>query len=121
MLRTYSEVVARALVIEREMEEAQKVRSINSRFCGSQKWERDFKCQKVTHPQQQPRKTRMNIVGLQIGLRDQGDVMNVVRWDILGGIAPKFQRLAIPAISTTTVSADEPTNPRKATFRGRKL
>ena len=56
MLRTYSEVVARALVIEREMEEAQKVRSINSRFCGSQKWERDFKCQKVTHPQQQPRK-----------------------------------------------------------------
>ena len=56
MLRTYSEVVARALVIEREMEEAQKVRSRNSRFRGSQKWERNFKRQKVTHPQQQPRK-----------------------------------------------------------------
>ncbi|RVW58028.1 hypothetical protein CK203_114204 [Vitis vinifera] len=31
MLRTYSEVVARALVIEREMEEAQRLRSKNSR------------------------------------------------------------------------------------------
>ena len=56
MLRTYSEVVARALVIEREMEKAQKVRSRNSRFGGSQKWERDFKRHKVTHPQQQSRK-----------------------------------------------------------------
>ena len=63
MLHTYSEVVGLQIglrdqedVIEREMEEAQKVRSKNSRFRGSQKWERDFKRQKVTHPQQQPRK-----------------------------------------------------------------
>ncbi|KAL6336130.1 hypothetical protein AAG906_010415 [Vitis piasezkii] len=54
MLHTYSEVVARALVIEREMEEAQRLRSRNSRFGDSEKRERDFKCQKVTHPQQQP-------------------------------------------------------------------
>ena len=50
MLRTDSEVVARALVIEREMKEAQRLRSKNSRFDGSKKWERDFKRQKVTHP-----------------------------------------------------------------------
>ena len=63
MLQTYSEVVGLQIglrdqedVIEREMEEAQKVRSKNSRFRGSQKWERDFKRHKVTHPQQQPRK-----------------------------------------------------------------
>ncbi|KAL6326225.1 hypothetical protein AAG906_001620 [Vitis piasezkii] len=56
MLRTYSEVVARALVIEREMEEAQRLRSKNSRFGGSEKREQDFKRLKVTHPQQQPRK-----------------------------------------------------------------
>ncbi|RVW12429.1 hypothetical protein CK203_107264 [Vitis vinifera] len=55
MLRTYSEVVARALVREREMEEA-GLRSKNSRFGGSKKREQDFKRQKVTHPQQQPRK-----------------------------------------------------------------
>ena len=56
MLRTYSEVVARALVIEREMEEAQRLRSKNSRFGGSEKREHDFKRLKMTHPQQQPRK-----------------------------------------------------------------
>ena len=56
MLRTYSEVVARALVIEREMEEAQRLRSRNSRFGGLEKRERDFRRQKVIHPQQQPRK-----------------------------------------------------------------
>ena len=56
MLRTYSEVVARALVIESEMDEAQRLRSRNSRFGGLEKWEQDFKHQKVTHPQQQPRK-----------------------------------------------------------------
>ena len=54
MLRTYSEVVARALVREREMEES-RLRSKNSRFGGSIKWEQDFKRQKVSHPQQ-PRK-----------------------------------------------------------------
>ncbi|RVW62208.1 hypothetical protein CK203_066444 [Vitis vinifera] len=43
MLHTYSEVVARALIIEREMEEAQRLRSKNSRFDGSEKWEQDFK------------------------------------------------------------------------------
>ncbi|KAJ9705739.1 hypothetical protein PVL29_003705 [Vitis rotundifolia] len=48
MLRTYSEVVARALVIEREMEEAQRLRSKNSKFGGSEKWERYFKCQKYS-------------------------------------------------------------------------
>ncbi|WJZ81248.1 hypothetical protein VitviT2T_001099 [Vitis vinifera] len=64
MLRTYSEVVARALVIEREMGEAHRLRSRNS-----------------------------SIVGLQIGARDQGDVMNVVRWDILGGSAQNFNDL----------------------------
>ncbi|KAL6327710.1 hypothetical protein AAG906_022900 [Vitis piasezkii] len=37
MLHTYSEVVARALVIEREMGEAQRLRSRNSRFGGSKK------------------------------------------------------------------------------------
>ncbi|KAJ9680381.1 hypothetical protein PVL29_019645 [Vitis rotundifolia] len=48
MLHTYNEVVARALVIEREMEEAQRLRSRNSRFGGSEKWERDFKRQKYS-------------------------------------------------------------------------
>ena len=43
MLHTYSEVVARALIIEREMEEAQRLISKNSRFDGSVKWEQDFK------------------------------------------------------------------------------
>ena len=43
MLRTYSEVVARALVIERKMDEAQRLRSKNSRFGGSEKWELDFR------------------------------------------------------------------------------
>ena len=81
MLHTYSEVVARALIIEREMEEDQRLRSKNSRFDGS-----------VTHPQQQPR-SKSNIVGLQIWPRDQGDVMNVVRWDILGGSARNFNDL----------------------------
>ncbi|KAL6329359.1 hypothetical protein AAG906_017667 [Vitis piasezkii] len=38
------------------MEEAQRLRSKNSRFGGSEKREQDFKRQKVTHPQQQPRK-----------------------------------------------------------------
>ena len=56
MLRTYREVVARAPFIEREMDEAQRLRRRNSRFGGSEKWEQDFKPQKVTHPQQQPRK-----------------------------------------------------------------
>ena len=56
MLHTYSEVVARALVIEREMEEAQRLRSKNSRFGGSIKWEQDFKRQKESHAQQQHRK-----------------------------------------------------------------
>ena len=32
-------------------------------------------------------------MGLQIGARDQGDVMNVVRWDILGGSAQNFNDL----------------------------
>ncbi|RVW12300.1 Transposon Ty3-G Gag-Pol polyprotein [Vitis vinifera] len=64
MLRTYSEVVARALVIEREMEEAQRLRSKNS-----------------------------SIVGLQIQLRDQGDVMNG-EVGHLRRECPKFQRLA---------------------------
>ncbi|RVW62817.1 hypothetical protein CK203_066065 [Vitis vinifera] len=40
------EVVARALVIEREMEEAQRLRSRNSRFGGSEKRERDFNARK---------------------------------------------------------------------------
>ncbi|KAL6312877.1 hypothetical protein AAG906_022638 [Vitis piasezkii] len=43
MLHTYNEVVARALVIDREMEEAQRLRSRNSRFGGSEKWELDFR------------------------------------------------------------------------------
>ena len=43
MLHTYSEVVERALVIEREMEEAQRLRSRNSSFGGSEKWELDFR------------------------------------------------------------------------------
>ena len=54
MLHTYSEVVTRALIIEREMEEDQRLRSKNSRFNGSEKQEWDFKHQKVTHPQLEP-------------------------------------------------------------------
>ena len=50
MLHAYSEVVARAFVIEREIEEAQRLRSRNSRFGDSEKREQDFKRQKVTHP-----------------------------------------------------------------------
>ncbi|RVW90373.1 hypothetical protein CK203_045779 [Vitis vinifera] len=50
MLHTYSEVVARAFVIEKEIEEAQRLRSRNSRFGDSEKREQDFKRQKVTHP-----------------------------------------------------------------------
>ena len=92
MLHSYSEVVARALIIEREMEEAQRLRSKNSRFDGSKKLEQDFKRKKVTHPQQQPG-NQSSIVGLQIWPRDQGDVMNVVRWDILGGSARNFNDL----------------------------
>ena len=50
MLRTYSEVVARALVIEREMEEAQRLRSKNSRFGGSTKGPRRcYECGEVGH------------------------------------------------------------------------
>ena len=30
---------------------------------------------------------------LQIGPKDQGDIMNVVRWDILGGSAQNFNDL----------------------------
>ncbi|KAL6340737.1 hypothetical protein AAG906_022237 [Vitis piasezkii] len=40
------EVVARAPFIEREMDEAQRLRSRNSRFGGSEKWEQDFKPQR---------------------------------------------------------------------------
>ncbi|RVW18334.1 Retrovirus-related Pol polyprotein from transposon 17.6 [Vitis vinifera] len=76
------EVVARAPFIEREMDEAQRLRRRNSRFGGSEKWEQDFKPQKE-------------------------------------GV-PKISMTCIPAISTA-VSADEPTNPRKGTSRGRKL
>ena len=65
MFRTYSEVVARALVREREMEEAQRLRSKNSRFGGSKKWEQDFKRQKVSHPQHNP-ENKSSIVRLQI-------------------------------------------------------
>ena len=36
---------------------------------------------------------KSSIVGLQIRPRDQGDVMNVVRWDILGGSAQNFNVL----------------------------
>ena len=52
MLHTYSEVMARALIVEREMEEAQRLRSRNSRFGGSEKGERGSKCQNMSHPQQ---------------------------------------------------------------------
>ncbi|RVW18302.1 Retrovirus-related Pol polyprotein from transposon opus [Vitis vinifera] len=70
MLRTYSEVVARALVIEREMEEAQK---------------------KVTHPQQQPRKQEW-YSGTTDWAKDQGDVMNVVRQWKPGGMLEQGQQ-----------------------------
>ena len=93
MLRTYSEVVARALVREREMEEAQRLRSKNSRFGGSKKWEQDFKLQKVTHPQQQPRKQEQysETTDMTKGPRrcyESGEVGH------LGRDCPKFQRLA---------------------------
>ena len=45
MLHTYSEVMARALIVEREMEEAQRLRNRNSRFGVSEKGERGSKCQ----------------------------------------------------------------------------
>ena len=93
MLRTYSEVVARALVREREMEEAQRLRSKNSRFGGSKKWEQDFKRQKVSHPQQQPRKQEQysETTDMTKGPRrcyEFGEVGH------LGRDCPKFQRLA---------------------------
>ena len=52
MLHTYSEVVARALIVEREMEEAQKFRNRNSKAGTSEKGERGPKRQKMNHPQQ---------------------------------------------------------------------
>ena len=39
ILHTYSEVVARAVIVEREMEEAQRLRIRNFRFGGSEKGE----------------------------------------------------------------------------------
>ncbi|RVW12417.1 hypothetical protein CK203_107256 [Vitis vinifera] len=65
MLCTYSEVVARALVREREMEQAQRLRSKNSRFGGSKKWEQDFKRQKFLIPNNNP-ENKSSIVRLQI-------------------------------------------------------
>ena len=44
MLHTYSEVVARALIVEREMEKAQRLRNRHSRFGGSKKGKRGSKC-----------------------------------------------------------------------------
>ena len=43
MLHTYSEVVARALIVEREVEEAQILKNRNPRFGGSKKGERGLK------------------------------------------------------------------------------
>ena len=51
MLHTYSEVVARALIVEREMKEAQRMRNRNPRFGGSEKGERGSKHRKMSHPQ----------------------------------------------------------------------
>ena len=85
--------MARALVREREMEEAQRLRSKNSRFGGSKKWEQDFKLQKVSHPQQQPRKQEQysETIDMTKGPRrcyESGEVGH------LGRDCPKFQRLA---------------------------
>ena len=52
MLYTYSEVVARALIVEREMEETQKFRNRNPKAGTSKKGERGPKRQKMNHPQQ---------------------------------------------------------------------
>ena len=52
MLNTYSEVVARALIVEREMEEAQRLRNKNPRCGDSEKGERGSKRKKRSHPQQ---------------------------------------------------------------------
>ncbi|RVW58030.1 hypothetical protein CK203_114203 [Vitis vinifera] len=94
MLRTYSEVVARALVREKEMEEAQRWRSKNSR--------KQEQYSETTDMTKGPRRCY-----------ESGEVGH------LGGM-PKISTTCLPAISTI-ISADELMNPRKATSKGRKL
>ena len=51
MLHTYSEVVARALIMEREIEEVQRVRDRNFRSIGVKKEARGAKRPKMSVPQ----------------------------------------------------------------------
>ena len=80
MLRTYSEVVARALIIEREQLEVQKERNKNSRFRDFRSRDKRAKRPKMNGPRQLP---------MQQGQASGGTVTPRSRSDPVGGSEPK--------------------------------